>query len=232
MKIVRRLKNICNNLLLNIWSSNNSTVSVSNKVPFISQFANPEYAEEVLKNGKEAVTDPSWPQTGANTAEEYATWSTTMCGMACTAMALHYYYGASKPIVELARDALENGVYAEGVELSAMKYQEYVQWIKKYNVKASIYTKLSLAGIKYLLAEGELVVVSVNPNIRGYNTAPEVQKGGHLVLVTGYDSDNRTLTINNPSGFVSLSSHHHHVLSEEVFKKYFAGRGLSLNKQK
>ena len=71
-------------------------------------------------------------------------------------------------------------------------------------------------------------MVSVNPNIRGYETAPEKQKGGHLVLVTGYNETDNTIIIHNPSGFVSQNTHANHTLTIDRFRMYFAGRGISL----
>jgi hypothetical protein len=75
------------------------------------------------------------------------------------------------------------------------------------------------------------VIASVNPNIRGYATSSETKIGGHLVLVTGYDQDKKTITINNPSGFVSLNTQKGHVLSEVEFIRYFANRGIILSER-
>ncbi len=83
-------------------------------------------------------------------------------------------------------------------------------------------------GIKYILSNQGLVIASVNPNIRGYQTASAKQVGGHLILITGYDRHTGTVTLHNPSGFLSLESCENHVLTIKEFKKYFAGRGIAV----
>ena len=93
-----------------------------------------------------------------------------------------------------------------------------------------MFSTLSLVGICHLLAQKKLVIASVNPNIRGIPTANSNQIGGHLVLVVGYNSTNQTVTIHNPSGFVSNDSQEFQVISTDEFSNYFAGRGIALEK--
>jgi hypothetical protein len=150
-----------------------------------------------------------------------------MCGMASAAMALGYFKGKDFKPAELAEDALQASVYVEASDgLSSMRYKEFAAWIRKYGLHAHIYSRLSVRGIQYALSQDTLVIISVNPNIRGYDTAPRSQKGGHLVLVTGYDLQEDTISINNPSGFVSTNSQVNHRLPTSEFKKYYAGRGI------
>ena len=47
------------------------------------------------------------------------------------------------------------------------------------------------------------MIVSVNPNIREYETASNDQRGRHLVLVTGYDKQQGTMTLHHSSEFKS-----------------------------
>lgn len=203
---------------------------VNNKVQYYSQFASPEYAEKVLKHGVALASDPNWEESGAKKVKEYEKWALTTCGMACTAMALDFYLSKQYKTVELAISAQNAGVYIiKDGELSGLRYQQYVKWLPKYGLKADLFKRLSLSGIKYLISKGSLAMVSVSPNIRGCQTAPDTQVGGHLVLVTGYNEKQKTITISNPSGFVSLSSHDNHVLAEAAFNKHFAGRGIALH---
>lgn len=200
-------------------------------VPYVCQFATPESAELSLTKKLFPVDDPDWRNTGAISPERYAKWAFTMCGMACTSMALKYFINDNTKIVPLAEDALIRGVYSENTkEISNMKYREFARWVKKYSLKAEIYTRLSIRGIQYALAKGKPVIVSVNPNIREYNTALVNQKGGHLVLVTGYDVSKEILLINNPSGFVSSNTQIKYSLSFNKFNNYYAGRGILLSK--
>ncbi|MES2225804.1 MAG: C39 family peptidase [Patescibacteria group bacterium] len=203
---------------------------VEHDVPFVCQFARPEHAELSLRGELETVNDPHWKDTGALSPARYADWAFTMCGMASAAMALSHLKGIEKLPAELAEEAMRHGVYAdEAGIISGMKYREFVPWIRKYGIKAEVYSRLSLQGIRYALSNGKLVIVSVNPNIRGYDTAPRGQKGGHLILVTGYDLEAGTIHINNPSGFTSTNTQRNHRLSNKEFDRYYAGRGIVLS---
>lgn len=228
-KVSEEIQNLC------LYSKVATTAiqpSVQNNVSYVSQFANPDWSEKVLKDGLSIRTDPDWAQSGADTLDEYEQWATTVCGMACTVMALRHFYGRDYAPIALAKDALVHGVYKEQLGgFSAMYYKEYVAWVSAYGLSAQLYSRLSVAGIRYVLASGGLVIASVNSNIRGYNIAPEKQKGGHLVLVTGYDIGADTITIQNPSGFVSSGTQHNHVLQTADFIKYFAQRGIALYTQ-
>ncbi|MBL4644250.1 MAG: C39 family peptidase, partial [Candidatus Pacebacteria bacterium] len=148
----------------------------------------------------------------------------------CTSMALQYSKGNNKGIVSLAKEALKHEVYdKEFSGISDMKYKEFANWIGNYGVRAEVYTRLNIRGLYKLLSDGNLVMVSVNPNVRGYKTAEAHQKGGHLVLVIGYDKKMKTLTLHNPSGFVSHSTQENHTISVREFIKYYAGRGIALS---
>lgn len=230
MRIISKLEQEIRNVLYEVRARTASIpLRVVYEVPYVCQFALPEHAELSLKKQLLPVDDEFWQNTGAASPERYAQWAFTMCGMACTCMALEYFKGVKVKVAELAEDALRGGVYTEGPsEISNMRYAEFAEWIKGKGIEATVYTRLSLAGIRYALSEGKLVVVSVNPNIRGYDTAPTTQKGGHLVLVVGYDTEKDTITINNPSGFVSTDTQIKHTLKVEEFMRYYACRGILL----
>jgi len=203
---------------------------VENDVPYVSQFAHPEYAKKILKDGVQKTSDPNWRNTGAVSPEEYARWVLVMCGMACTSMVLKYFKSRNDGIVTLAKDAMKHGVYKQdGNELSSMHYKEFSEWIKGYDLGAGIYTRLTVCGLQKLLSGDKLVIVSVNPNIRGYETVGTTQEGGHLVLVTGYDKAKNTLTIHNPSGFVSEGTQENHKVPIPEFLRYYARRGISVS---
>lgn len=200
---------------------------VQYEIPYVCQFATPESAEASLRNGLLPTQDPHWKETGASSPERYAEWAFTMCGMASVAMALGYFKERNFKPAELAEDALQADVYVEEANgLSSMRYKEFAAWIRKYGLHAHIYSRLSIRGVQYALSQNKLVIISVNPNIRGYDTAPRSQKGGHLVLVTGYDLKEGTISINNPSGFMSMDSQVNHALPVPGFKRYYAGRGI------
>lgn len=200
------------------------------EVPYLSQFARAAHAEPIMKREWNAVDDLYWADTGAITPERYAAWALAACGMAVTAMALKYFKGFEVRFVDLAEDALQGGVYVEDEKgIGPMLYREFAMWVVKYGLQADVYSRLSLAGIRLALSEGKLPMVSVNPNIRGYNTSPADRKGGHLVLIVGYDTVRKEFCIHNPSGFESLGTQQNHRMSEEVFARYYAGRGLAVS---
>ncbi len=204
--------------------------SVQYDVPYVCQFATPASAELSLTKKLAPVDDPHWEKTGAKSPERYAQWAFTMCGMASAAMALGHFKNLQVKPAELAEDALRHGVYIETPDdISSMRYVEFAEWIRGYGLQAEVYSRLSVMGIRYALSRRKLVIVSVNPNIRGYDTAPKSQKGGHLVLVTGYNIDKNTIAINNPSGFVNSNTQIHHTLPMKEFAKYYAGRGIVIS---
>ena len=227
-KIVQEIRNVLYEFFVHIRSIK---TSVSHEVPYVCQFATPESAEPSLTRKLSPIDDPAWANTGATSPKEYADWALTMCGMATLRMTLHYFKKeTAMKIVPLAVDALRNGVYVkEPTQISNMKYREFAEWIQKFGLRGEVYTRLSFRGIQYALSQGKLVIVSVNPNTRGYKTAPPLQKGGHLVLVTGYDAREGTISINNPSGFVSSHSQVNHTLTINDFSGYYAGRGIVIS---
>ena len=231
MKLIEKLQSELQNIRLAIGAFFSTQKDrVENDVPYVSQFAHPEYAEKILKDGAEKTSDPSWKDTGAESPEEYAEWVLTMCGMACTSMALQHLKNRKDGIVSLAKNAKAHGVYKEhSGELSSMHYKEFANWITSYGVGAKIYTRLGIRGLQKLLSDGDVVIVSVNPNIREYETASNEQQGGHLVLVTGYNKKENTLTLHNPSGFVSQNTQENHTVPVQKFLKYYAGRGIALS---
>ncbi len=202
---------------------------VRHNVPYISQFANPGWAEMVLKDGQPLAKDMLWPDSGAQTIEEYEHWALSLCGMACASMVLAFFTTKTYRTIKLAKDATKAGVYTEtDGEISSMQYRPFVKWIKKFDIKAVIYTKLTLRSIQTLLADGALIIASVNPNIRGFNTAPNAQVGGHLVLITGYNKIEKTITIQNPAGFENNQSQENHSIPFKEWTIYFAGLGISV----
>jgi hypothetical protein len=211
MKIINIVNQELRNLTYHLISYfGKISENVNFNVSYVSQFSNNKNSEQSLKT-MNVEFDNDWRLSGAESKEEYARWAYTMCGMACLSMILQHFYSKTIRNVELANDALANGVYdIANNEISGMKYQPFVKWIEKFNLLADVYSKLSIKGIQYALSHSKLVIVSVNPNIRGFNTSPQDQIGGHLVLVVGYDLRNSTITINNPSGFESTQTQKNH----------------------
>jgi len=231
MKVFRKMQSELGNIKLQILALFSSVKpQVENGVSYVGQFASPEFAEKILREGVDKTTDPEWENTGAKLSEEYAKWVLIICGMACTSMALKHFKDKNVGTITLAKDALKHDVYRqEGDDISGMQYREYAKWVRGYGLDARVYSRLTMRGIEYLLSRGRLVIVSVNPNIREYETVSTTQKGGHLVLVTGYNKKNKTVTIHNPSGFTSSNTQQNHTISVLKFFQFYAGRGIAIN---
>ena len=231
MKVLRKIQSELRGIKLQLSAIFSSVKShVKNNVPYVSQFAHPDFAEKILKDGADKTTDPEWQSTGAESPEEYAKWVLIICGMACTSMVLKYFKDKNVGTVFLAKDALKHSVYSQHLnDISDMQYREYAEWVKNYGLNAEVYSRLTIKGLKYLLSNEKFVIVSVNPNIRSYETADNKQKGGHLVLVTGYNQSDGTLTLHNPSGFVSHDTQENHTIPITQFKRYYARRGIAVS---
>lgn len=183
----------------------------------------------VLKDNQPLSRDLQWEDSGARSIKEYERWALVTCGMACTAMALRFFGKGVWHTIPLARDAALARVYLkEGKGISGMQYRPYVTWIKQFDLQATIYTKLTFRSISYLLSKRKLLIASANPNIRGFDTAPKTQVGGHLILLTGYNKKEKTVTFHNPSGFENDETQSNHTLPYKEFMMYFAGQGISI----
>jgi len=230
MKIIYKIKQLLSNCLLLVRTFVSRTPErVRHTVPYVSQFGSPSWAEMVLKDDQPLARDLAWEDSGARSIKEYERWALTTCGMACTSMLLLFFKKGEFRTIPLARDAAKSGVYLkDGDGISSMQYQPYITWLKRFGLRATIYTKLTPRSIQTLLASGSLVIASVNPNIRDYNTAPAMQIGGHLVLIVGYNKKEKTLTLHNPSGFENNQTQENHTLPLKEFTIYFAGRGIGV----
>jgi hypothetical protein len=230
MKLFHKIKILFNNLVLKVLTLVTRTPDrVRLPVAYVSQFANPSWAEMVLKDNQPIERDLMWKDSGARSVKEYERWVLSICGMACTLMTLQFYKKGDFKIIPLARDAGSFGVYKkDGEGISGMQYAPYTKWLKKFNLKGVIYTKLSFKSLCFLLAKRRLFIASVNPNLSGYVSAPATQVGGHLVLITGYNKKDKTITFHNPSGFENNQTQSNHTVSAKEFMIYFSGKGIAI----
>jgi hypothetical protein len=230
MKLLHKIKRLCNNLTLKVLALFARTPErLRHNVPYVSQFANSSWAEMVLKDNQPIARDLLWEKSGARSIKEYERWVLSICGIACTSMALQFYKKGEYQTIPLARDAARVGVYKkDGDGISSMQYVPYTKWIKKFNLRGTIYTKVSFKSLCYLLAKKRLFIASVNPNISSFTSAPATQVGGHLVLITGYNKKEETLTLHNPAGFENNQTQSNHTISLKEFKIYFSGQGIAL----
>ena len=116
-------------------------------------------------------------------------------------------------------------------DLQGLFYAPFVTFIQKeFGLKGQVVSLLSSEDIVSALDRGNLVIVSVNPLIRNTDLKPPA-KGGHLVLVIGYDIKKSTLTYHNPSGDTRTSQEAVQI-SFKDFKRFFAYRGIIVHLEK
>jgi hypothetical protein len=110
-----------------------------------------------------------------------------------------------------------------GVE--GLIYNPFVRYLReRWSIEATVETELSLTRLAGLNREGCLVMASVSPQIRT-PSEPSVTRGGHLVLVMGWDADD--LLLHNPSG-ITPESQESVRIHRDLFDRFFAYRGISL----
>lgn len=199
-------------------------------VPYFSQWESPELVDRIVKGGMLARNDPNWKKSGARSKIEYAEWSWNMCGMACLKMILAHRNDTVVPVVTLGKLCLKQGGYSQPFDTSnGMDYRRFVAFIKKeFNISAKIMSPMLQRDIMVALARGDYVMASVSSMIRSPESRPR-HKGGHLVLVLGYDLKKKIFLIHNPSG----SFNHNQTYAELSFRdfaRFFAERGIVIGK--
>lgn len=205
---------------------NISRSSLHKDVPYFSQWETPNLVQAIIEKKISATDDPLWKNSGAKTKEEYVDWSWNGCGMACLKMILAYQGSKPDPLVILGKKCTEYGGYRSPLSQSqGMLYRPFVKFVKaEYGIEAIASSAITLKDILVSLAHKNIVIASVSPQIREPKTKPK-QKGGHLVLVLGYDLDAKKLYVHNPSGF-SKQTQEYAAISFHDFKKFFANRGV------
>lgn len=199
-------------------------------LPYYSQFEDSKLVRDIIEKNVEAESYKKWKQSGAKSREEYQFWANKMCGMACLKMILKKEAGKIYPIVKLGKLAAKYGAYrVEKDDIPGLFYDQFTEFVKEeFNLKASYSSMMSIKRIMLELSKGNYVIASVSPLIRYANDNKKidlVNKGGHLVVMTGYDLGKRVLYLHNPSGFFQHSQRDFEI-GFEKFLMYFAGRAI------
>ena len=190
--------------------------------PFAAQWESEELVAEFLA-GRDAATDPLWPESGAESAAEYARWARHLCGMACLRMAL----GGAPRIHALRRAVQAHGGYVDegGDAIHGLRYAGAVEWLRAQGREARIVLDEPTEDIPRKLASGAQFIASVHPMIRTPEAAPP-HRGGHLVLVFGVDDAGR-LRFHNPSGHTAETRRDVR-MNLATFARFHAERGILL----
>lgn len=211
-----------------------SKIHVLHIVPYFGQWESWDLIGKILKKELSAADDPLWRKSGAKTKAEYVLWSWNGCGMACLKMILSYLKKKEYPLVTLGKICMEYGGYKPSSkvnDLLGLFYAPFVTFIQKeFGLKGRVVSLFSVDETIYALDQGNVVIASVSPLIRNVNVKPS-SKGGHLVLIVGYDVRRSELIFHNPSGDTKTSQEFVHI-SFSDFERFFANRGIIVHLEK
>jgi len=195
-------------------------------VPYFCQWESRELAKQLIEKKITTDDDLNWKASGAKTKKEYHDWSWSACGMACTKMILAHRTGKVVPIVALGKRCAEYGGYTMPLENSAgLYYKPYIVFVEKeFQWKARIVQGMTFQELMHELGRGNYVIAGVSPHIRYPDSKPKI-KGGHLVLMVGYDKAKQKFYLHNPSG-ISKETQEYATIKFSDFKKFFSGRSI------
>jgi Peptidase_C39 like family len=165
-----------------------------------SQYASPGLVAAIVYRGADPAGDPRWAESGTPTRAEYGRWCGHWCGMACLAMILEHRDGSAPSLHRLLTGCVAAGGYRvkQDGTIEGLFYEPFARYAAAaHGLAAEVHRHLPASEIPARLAAGQLVIASVHPEIRR-PLLPSPGRGGHLVLVSGYDED--LLHVRNPSG--------------------------------
>lgn len=196
-------------------------------VPYFSQYESRELIDNIISEKINPQNDPKWKSSGAKTKAEYEYWSHNSCGMACLKMVLKHIFKKEYPIITLAKKCTAYGGYVlKKYEAEGLFYEPFCWFVKEeFNINASVAPFLTVKRILFETSKNNVVIVSVHPDIRDRKNPKPKTSGGHLVVITGYNLEKKTITIHNPSGSYKKSQENYEMRFDE-FIKFFAGRGI------
>jgi hypothetical protein len=231
--MLNKMRNIKNHLLRHAKLVKHfvSPLSVADRfvhedVPYFCQWESRDLAKSILEKKITTDDDPNWKKSGAKDKKEYRDWSWSGCGMACTKMILAHTTGRVVPLVKLGTRCAEYGGYTMPLEDSVgLYYKPYLTYVdNEFNWKARIVQGMTFPELMYELGKGNYVIAGVSPQIRNPDSMPKI-KGGHLVLMLGYDKTKQEFYLHNPSG-VSRDTQEYATVKFKDFRKFFSGRGI------
>ncbi len=196
-------------------------------VPYYSQWESAELVAQFIDGSLLPADDPRWAASGARTPQEYAYWSTRVCGLACLKMILGWRALPVPPMMRLVERALAWQAYLPGADRGmGLIYQPFADWVgRDYRIAAEVAPVLPLELLTAVASPGTPVIASVHPCVRWPDRAPP-SRGGHLVLVTG--AAGGLLRLHNPSGLPGVSQRDAAIMVTD-FARFFAGRGLIIS---
>lgn len=194
---------------------------------YYGQFESRELIPDILSGRLHPSEDPLWQMSGAVDRQEYAEWSSHICGMACLKMLLARWKNVIIPTIELAKQCREYGGYtiSEDGTIKGLIYRPFVAFIAdRFGLQAEVKEHMPIEEIYHLIGQGYVYMASVHPSIRTPEVTPPKQ-GGHLVYVFDKDDHRQEIIFHNPSGDTPQSQENVHA-SLDVFSRFYANRGI------
>jgi hypothetical protein len=193
-------------------------------VPYYAQWESADLVPQFLDGSLSPADDPRWAASGARTRQDYAFWSTRICGLACLKMILAWRALPVPPTMRLVERALEWKAYIpDGSRVTGLIYRPFADWIRHdYGIVAEVAASLPVETVVAKAAPGTPVIASVHGWIRWPDRTPP-ERGGHLVLVTG--TSDGLVRLHNPSG-IPGHTQRDALLTQRQFARFYAGRGL------
>jgi hypothetical protein len=219
------------NELKNIYSRFTPKRSrVLHDIPYFSQFESSELVLDYIEHKKKVIEDPLWMNSGAESPTEYEFWAWRACGMTCLKMILAHRNNETYPVAVLAKECQTYGGYDMSRDHLGLIYQPFCNYVRsKFKLKAEVSRSLTIHRIKHELSKGNYIITSVHPDIRDKDNSEPKHKGGHLVLVVGYDEDDQSIFVHNPSGTFNKSQSAYK-LTYSGFSKFFSKKGIVIYK--
>lgn len=198
-------------------------------VPYFSQWESKDLVKDIIARTVSAQDDPLWRKSGAKTKREYELWSWNGCGMACLKMILAFILKKEIPLVKLGTVCQKYGGYLpKNNGLKGLFYKPFLTCVKReFGLNATIIAPMVVSDIIQELEKGNFVIASVHPDIRTHTAKPS-QKGGHLVLMLGYDMEQQSFSLHNPSGTTSKTQEYFKI-PFTTFCNFFAYRGIAIS---
>lgn len=196
--------------------------------PYVPQWASADAIPHILSGELALINDPLWADSGAPSAQAYATWASHICGMACLRMILGQRLGLSQApsLFTLKDQCLANGGYVvEQAHIKGLYYRPFIEFVHKtYGLEAELKEHTPIRQLLPLIAHNRVFMASVHPSIRTPEQPPP-HKGGHLILVYDYDTASDAVCFHNPSGHLPTTQQAVRMTISE-FERFYAGRGI------
>lgn len=206
-------------------------------VPYYSQLADANLAQEIFDRGVDAGSDTRWRDYGAASIDEYAYWCSRACGPACVKMAVEAMGGARRSMMAWIRAGSQLGGYVTTTDPHGNAHE--IGWshtalaslLRSENLEATC-GNFSVEEIYTLVKSGgHLMVASVSFELGTERAVTHT--GGHLVLVTGVEELGdwlQAIFIHNPSGR-SAALRENARIPLDRFRTAYGGRGIDVYKQ-